>query len=215
MDRVQKVALWTWMTIRTVKTEILCPPQVHVDTEQFALELGKQIEVNRLPAAAVLCDVDWEDTDARQRRILIRYSGTSAMADLVQILVGVDQMGNFTYVEERVCLKPPKLPKKPVKKKPTLRSRLLWGDPSFYEQSAWRMVCNEQWSKWRDDVLRAAYLSGTDDVFGRFSLAISGTVRQVIKTLFEDRMAEVRDRAEEMRRQQEIEELMEHNRRSF
>ena len=64
-------------------------------------------------------------------------------------------------------------------------------------------------SNWYKDTLEAARLARADDVFGRFTLALTSTVKQVIGTLFEDRQAELRERTEKERTQKEIEEELE------
>jgi hypothetical protein len=56
-------------------------------------------------------------------------------------------------------------------------------------------------------------MASTDDILGRFSLAVSSTIGQVIKTLFEDRQAELRQRTERETTQSEIEEAMKKQRK--
>lgn len=58
---------------------------------------------------------------------------------------------------------------------------------------------------WYSDALQATRLAETDDVLGRFTSSVSTTIKQVIKTLFEDHQAELRERTEKERTQQEIE----------
>jgi len=255
------ITLWSWLTKREAKNEIACPPDLHVDNEQFAEALAKQVETNRLPAEVVLCEVDWDDTNTKQTRILVRHTGEGASTDIVQFLVGVDQMGNFTYVEEKLYLRPPELPTTPRDQKSGGMDTALavalgvggligimiglagaddgtgaslaccafpgaiaigvalwqgkerskvnqWNEEARTEKGAWDRV----WKSWNSEVLEAAYLASTNDVFGRFALALSSTVKQVIKTLFEDHQAELRSRTEQEKTQKEIEEEMEKRR---
>jgi len=274
---LKQIILWSWLTIRESKSEIFCPPDLQVTNEEFAAELAARIRANRLPAKAELFEVDWDDAGIKQQRILIRHTGG---ADVVRLLVGVDQIGAFSYVEEKVFMKPPPLPPitKPREKKtftrekPTRTGSVLGGlagisvmllgigslteagassslfglvgtlvgtflliaavrayrrsskaieewQKEYHETQEWNRQAEEEqkaWNAWEEDmdawyedVLEAVHLSRTNDVEGRFTLAVSSTVRQVIKTLFEDRQAELRERIEKERTQKEIEEELE------
>jgi hypothetical protein len=267
---LKQISLWSWLTVKEIKTEIFCPPDLEVTNEELAQEIAARIKANRLPAVAELCEVYWDGTDTKQQRTLVRHTGD---LDVIQFIVGVDQMGAFSYVEEKVILKPPPEPparelrqkKQFTEERPSevgvgrlalvgiliitisfvaiSRSIIVFlavagfgallialafkassssdkaiaeWDRKLKETQEWNQRIEEEQSNWDnaleswyEDVLKGAHLSRTDDVTGRFTLAVSSTVRQVVKALFEDRQAELRERTEKERTQKEIEEELE------
>lgn len=261
---LNQVTLWSWLTKSETKEEFRCPPGLQVTNEELAAELARQVQANNLPAQVELCEVNWDDTDTKQTRTMVRYTGPDAKTDVVRMLIGVDQMGNFAYVERKTYLKPPDLPGVPKGKKPVegvsesdlvipgvgllifvlglfiagsdvgsgllclvpggimllvglgfmwLTSNLAaeaktWNAEAAQEQDAW----DKAWDKWRKEVVQAAYLARTDDVFGRFTSAISTTVDDVIQTLFVDRNAELRRKTEHEQTQEAIEKELERRR---
>ena len=252
---LKQVTLWSWLTKSETKEEFRCPPGLRVTNRELVVELIRQVRANKLPAQIELCEVNWDDSDTKQTRAMVRYTGPDAKTNVVRMLVGVDQMGNFAYVERKIYLRPPQLPQVPRMKKeqapwsgPLLgiavlvglggvfgllsynfglgviglllcilfavignRSRkttIAWNVEAEQETAAW----DGAWSSWRKEVVQAAYLSRTDDVFGRFTLAISSTVDDVIKTLFTDRDAELRRRTEHEQTQEAIEKELERRR---
>lgn len=294
--KTKQIALWSWLTTSEAKTEILCPPDVRVDNAQFAEELARNVKANLVPAEVSLCEVTWDDTARKQLRILARYTGKQASSDVVQFLVGVEHLGNFAYVEEKVYLRPPRLPAIPEKRstrvpafleKPSQKlliaveqTQQRLGDESaakdkaalahgaqvdivsdspaeqdfepasehfeevspgtdvakdqLYTATKWlakglrrandawqsqrdwekaKKKEDEEWEIWRKEKLEAAYLAGVDDVFGRFALAMSSCVKMSIKTLFQDRQAELRNRVDQQKTQKEIEEEIERRRK--
>lgn len=294
--KIQKIALWSWLTKSEAKTEILCPSDLRVDNALFAEELARNVKANLVPAEVSLCQVTWDDSDRKQVRILARYTGKQASSDVVQFLVGVEHLGNFAYVEEKVYLRPPRLPAIPEKRStrvpaflekpsqkllsaveqaehklgediaardkaavtPATQEDKVSGDQGeqpptpgsepveqvstgadaakeqIYTATKWlarglrrandawqsqrdwekaKKKEDEEWDIWRKEKLEAAYLAGVDDVFGRFALAMSSCVKMSIKTLFEDRQAELRNRVDQQKTQKEIEEEIDRRRK--
>jgi len=72
------------------------------------------------------------------------------------------------------------------------------------EQKAW----DKAWDDWFDNVLKTAYLATTNDIFGRFTRALSSSVKLTIKELFEDKKAELKDRQEKEYSEEHIEKLI-------
>ncbi|MDM8528297.1 hypothetical protein QUF58_08785 [Anaerolineales bacterium HSG24] len=66
--------------------------------------------------------------------------------------------------------------------------------------------------QWYIDAIEASRLANTDKVFQRFTVSVSKTVKQVIKTLFEDQQAKLEEREKNERTQQEIEAELEKRR---
>jgi hypothetical protein len=252
---LKQVTMWNGLTKSEVKQEIYCPPGLQVSMEEFATELDRQAKADRLPAQIELCEVNWDDTNTKQNRILVRHTGNGASTDVLQFLVGVDQMGNYTYVEEKTFLMPPQLPTFPrgnkirqdnptwaiiiaivsiligISGKPSPIFLIIgliagiiaftkvktnsevdeWNKQAEVERANW----DQTWENWRKETMEVAYLSSTDDVFGRFTRAASSTVKQVIKKLFVDRQAELR-RSDEIRNsQKEMEEQLEKRMKEF
>lgn len=272
---LKQITLWSWLTKSETKEEFRCPPGLQVSNQELAAELTRHVQANNLPAQVELCEVNWDDTNTKQTRAMVRYTGPDAKTDVVRMLVGVDQMGNFAYVERKTYLKPPALPRVPRSKKDegiagltggsaivaliggillvflgfifsndsgsfgivlvtvvctvpgiilTLVGIVLflkgreqerlgtearsWNTLATEEEAAW----NQTWNSWRREVVQAAYLARTDDVFGRFTSAISATVDDVIQTLFVDRNAELRRRTEHEQTQEAIEKELEKRR---
>ena len=268
----KKITLWSWLTKQDTKTEFLCPPGHTVTNEELAEELARQAQNNGLPARVELYEVNWDDTDTKQDRVLIRYTGSDTATDIIQYLVGVDNMGSFAYVEEKIYLEPPHLPSLPRKKKelgsepqepssngitllllavlgilgiglaigsggegldslccglPGLLSLIglfyvnhdgklqvkkwqhalkewredkAWNDAAEREEKAWLRA----WENWYSDTLKVAYQAKRDDVFGRFTLAMSSTIDQVLQRLFIDQEAELRRSTEREQTEKEI-----------
>lgn len=247
--------MWSWLTKSEVKNEIYCPPDLQVSMEEFADALKEQAKADRLPAEIELCEVNWDDTNTKQNRILVRHTGSGASTDVLQFLVGVDQMGNYTYVEEKTFLMPPTLPKFPTQEKPAgkapvwaliiaiffilaglntrdgLKFLAIGGIAGLIailkiksnsEIDAWNKNAGEEkknwdnaWENWRKAKVEVAYLSSTDDIFGRFTLAASSMVKQVINKLFVNRQAELRHREEQHKTQKELEEELEKRMKEF
>lgn len=272
-DSMKNVKLWSWLIKKEIKNEIYCPTPLNVTINEFKEALEKKIVQNNLPAKVSLCEVNWDDTNTKQTRILVTYTGKESMVNIMEYLVGMDNMGNFSYVEEKVIIKPPELPQKseePRNKKALPDyprkfhfSRLLFGfiggiilgmfaDALFYisifigiiltfnyrytqesidyeEVKNWNRKSDEEeknkiktiknrkrlLKKWQEDNFYTAYLATTNDIFGRFNLAISSTVKQVIKELFTDKNAEIRNTIEQLKTQKELEEELEKRKDEF
>lgn len=257
---VKEVTLWSWLTKHETKKEFTCPPELQVINEDLARELTKQVKANRLPAEVELCEVVWDDTNTKQKRVLVRYTGIEADTDVIRFLVGVDQMGNFAYVEEKIYILPPTLPKTPRERKtvdnfpgwpvaiaiigipiglasisqaettlficglPGLIAAIIayfiitgiqqanaWNSEASSEQQAWDTI----WNSWHKETLEAAYLSKRDDVFGRFTLAMSSTTDQVLQVLFLDREAKLRRQTASEQTQTDIEKELERRKEEF
>lgn len=252
---LKEVNMWSWLTKSEVKNEIYCPADLQVSMKEFAQELDIQAKADRLPAKIELCNVNWDDTNTKQNRILVSHTGSGASTDVLQFLVGVDQVGNYTYVEEKIFLMPPQLPIYPRTKKirqgnPTkaiftaiiglligisgtlpqvfVTIGLIAGIFAFIrikansETDEWNNQADaevknwdETWENWRKATMEVAFLSNTDDIFGRFTRAASSTVKQVIKKLFENRQAEIRHCDEQRKTQKEIEEELQKRMKEF
>lgn len=231
---LKQVTLWSWLTKSETKKEFFCPPGLDVTNEELAAELTARVQANRLPAEVELCEIDWDNTGTKQTRAMVRYVGPDAKADVLRFLVGVDQMGNFAYVEQKSLLRPPELPVVPRKKQENGWDELPTGCwlivgalifPIFMyfqrrsEVNAWNAEADrekkeweEAWENWRKQTVEVAYLSKTDDVFGRFAMALTSTVDDVLKRLFIDQQAELRRQAETQQTQEEIEKELEKRR---
>ena len=112
-----QITLWSWLIKSETKKEFFCPPGLEVTNEQLAAELKAQVDANRLPAEVKLYEVNWDDTNTKQTRAMVRYIGPDAKADVLRFLIGIDQMGNFSYVEQKSLLRPPDLPVVPRENK--------------------------------------------------------------------------------------------------
>ncbi len=267
---INQITLWSWLIKSETKEEFRCPPGLRVTNQEFTTELARQIQANQLPAQVELCEVNWDDTNTKQTRAVVRYTGSDARTDVVRLLVGVDQLGNFAYVERKSYLRPPQLPKTPRERKETAISSaigcaggigiivsgiflillgllavsvqgstwpiflcfapgilavifaiwmLISEDKEKNEAQAWNAAASEEqaawdktWDSWQREVLRAAYLSKTDDVFGRFTSAVSSCVDDVVKVLFVDRNAELRNKTERAQTQEAIEKELQRRR---
>lgn len=223
---LKQITLRSWLTKSETKKEFFCPPGLEVTNEELAAELTARLQANRLPAEVELCEIDWDDTGTKQTRAMVRYVGPDAKVDVVRFLVGVDQMGNFAYVEQKNILRPPDLPVVPRERKtnPWEVGNMgciilaLFIVPIFLyfikqsEVDAWNAEADrekkeweEAWENWRKQTVEVAYLAKTDDVFGRFAMALTSTVDDVLQRLFIDQQAELRRQAETQQTQEEIE----------
>lgn len=116
---IPELIQWNWLVMTENRSEYYCPPQFRLTNEEFCNGLNVALRENGLPASAQLVDVDWDAAGTAQRRILVRYTGDEKSGDILQLFVGVDQMGRFVYIETKSCIRPPKLPQSPRKEKPT------------------------------------------------------------------------------------------------
>lgn len=232
---LKQVTLWSWLTKSETKREFFCPPGLEVTNEELAEELRARLQVNRLPAEVELCEVNWDDTGTKQIRAMVRYVGTDAKADVLRFLIGTDQMGNFAYVEQKSLLRPPdslipitddnsmSASRTPLDDANGLFDLITLGVATFAlerqqtkrkkaEAARQKKAWDEAWDTWRKQTLEVAYLSKTDDVFGRFTMALTSTVDDVLKRLFIDQQAELRRQAESQQTQEEIEKELEKRR---
>jgi len=306
------INIWTSLLKSEAKTEIYIPPEVslNVSLDDFFKAFKRKITENRINADVTIDDVHWDDTDIVQKRIVVQYKGGDASNtnNIQQFLIGLDSVGNFTYIEEKIFLSRPELPKypkskvgipskpyvsEPYVKEPTVekprampmvigvitglislmvifayvtqnatpitgmillgvaviligryaikkinynkdqnafhnaflnaankyKDKLAKAESDYQraltnankvnseanaEQKAW----DKAWSDWNNNVLKTAYLSTTNDIFGRFTRALSSSVKLTIKELFEDKKAELKDRQEKEYNEEHIESLI-------
>jgi hypothetical protein len=137
--REMTVSIWSVLLKSESITEIYVPPGLEIDVslEDFYQVLNKQMEDKGVANANLTIeDVLWDEGRHSQRRIVARYTGSDAPKNIQQILIGLDDMGSFRYVEEKTFLSRPELPKFPKSKveEPTRPSifapeftRLIWG----------------------------------------------------------------------------------------
>jgi hypothetical protein len=264
--------IWTSLLKSDTKTEIYIPLDLdlNVSLEDFFEAFKTKLTENRINADISIDDVLWDEGTVSQKRIVVRYEGSDATYtnNIQQFLVGLDNIGNFTYVEEKIFLNRPMLPKYPKSRKDlpsrhgivppsvsfiiigiiagvvglaTIGGSAVFGficfgvaayflypysnsnnkfkeaediyitslsrakeynDEADTEQKAW----DKAWADWDDNVLKTAYLSSTNDIFGRFTRALSSSVKLTIKELFEDKKAELKDRKEKEYSEYQIEE---------
>jgi len=240
--------LWSALIRNQTKSEIFCPSDLKVTIEELFEELKRLIQSNDIPASIDLNKVTWDDTDLSQTRIIIRYSGKDIPEDdnVIQFLVGLDRLGNYTYIEEKVFFDKPKLPVFPREidktPKPEAEGCFVWvglllflipgiiyliyignkqteyeetvvknNEKAKEEQKAW----NDAWAKWESKVFNVSYLGSTDDVYGRFVQAISSLVKMSIKTLFEDKKAEIKERVEKEFTEKQLKDELEKRKAAF
>jgi len=114
------INIWTSLLKSDTKTEIYIPPEVslNVSLEDFYEAFKRKIAENRINADVTLNDIRWDDSEIVQKRIVVQYKGGDASNtnNIQQFLIGLDSVGNFTYVEEKIFLSLPDLPKFPRSK---------------------------------------------------------------------------------------------------
>lgn len=113
----QEIILWSRLIHNSWRQEFRCPDELIVTNEEFAAEFSAAIAENHIPAEVTQYIVNWDDLGKRQNRILVRYTGTDAVTDVLRYMVGVDRVGRFTYIEEKTYFAPPDLPSPPRKKR--------------------------------------------------------------------------------------------------
>ena len=122
---LKDVTLWSFLTQSSAKQEIVCPKDLRVTIEEFAEELTYQLNDNQLPASAELTLVNWDDTNTKQKLILVRYTDNQASTNVLQFAVALEQLGRFAYVEKKVYLILYPGPKNKFSPKTTFFSRRL------------------------------------------------------------------------------------------
>jgi len=118
----QENTIWSRLVLSSWRREFRCPEGLEVTNEEFAARLATAIQENRIPAEVTLRVVSWDSTSRQQARILVRYTGSGSATDVLRYLVGIDQMGRFTYVEEKTYFAPPDLPYVPREKRKVPRA---------------------------------------------------------------------------------------------
>jgi gas vesicle protein len=241
--------LWVALVKSEAKSEIYCPPDLKVSIDDLFSTLKTLIQENNIPADIEMFNVTWDYTGLEQKRFIVKYTGDEIKSnkEIIQFLIGLDHFGNYTYIEEKVFLDPPKLPKFPsALKEPKERPSVNilgaivaficyiipgvlylmsvqnkqknydenigpYNEVAKKEQKAW----DNTWKDWETNVLSAAYLGSTNDVFGRFVKAISSLVKMAIKSLFEDKKAEIKDRVEKEFTEQQLKDELEKRKSEF
>ena len=265
---VQK--LWNQLITHETKKGFLCQTGSQISQEDFNACLQKMLNENGIPATSIIQKVEWEGGGKILDKILINCSDDNPELTPLCYVVGIDRLGNFTFVEEKVCFLPPVLPPMPRKlreaKDPGNNPSMLWilgllligigviaaasaGDGSdgafgfmfclgtpglilllwglsassswqeksqrWQEAQSWNETVREEqsdwdgaWKKWKGNVIRTLKASESDDIVGRYLAALTETVKQVIKSLFEDRNAELKEKTEKTKTQKEVEEAI-------
>lgn len=96
------------------RTSIYTPPgiDIQVSIDEFYEALKTQAALNELPAIIELEDVCWDEYNTPQKQIVIYHDKNELRP--VQIVVGLENVGRYYYVEERVCYAlPTELPPMP------------------------------------------------------------------------------------------------------
>jgi len=93
----------SWLIRSSVKTEISVPPDLGftVTMDEFANTLATLSRANQLPTEVSRQIVPWDDRAVTQSRILVEH--TNPRFDAVKLIVGLDRVGSFYYIEERLC----------------------------------------------------------------------------------------------------------------
>lgn len=128
MDRKQ-INLWNWLLAQETESKIECPPDLHISIEAFEAELKKQLEGKRLPVKVGIYQVNWTDIGIEKTRILVERIDGDSLLDIICYVIGIDYEGVFTFVAEKVYLKPPQLPELPDLPDPPREKKELWAKP--------------------------------------------------------------------------------------
>ena len=116
------IDIWSDLLKNDSTIEIQDEATPKVTMEEFAGALQKVISDNQVEAMTVLDDIQWDYGDVIQQRIVCTYNGhdvaTANTNNIRKVLVGLDYVGNFAYVETKVFLNPPILPKYPMSRVP-------------------------------------------------------------------------------------------------
>lgn len=99
------------------KTEVYIPADIDINItlEEFHKTLDIQTALNRLPAVVELTEVDWDKYDNSQKRIVVYHENKGLRT--LQLVIGLQNVGNFYYIEERLCYDlPDQLPPAPSKR---------------------------------------------------------------------------------------------------
>lgn len=107
--QVRQTTLWSFLIKSEAKREIACSPQTQVTFDAFVAAFRSKVLENRLPASVEVLDVNWDNTDVRQRILMVSYTGNAAPQNVLQFSISVNQMGNFVYVDRRTHIVPPPL----------------------------------------------------------------------------------------------------------
>jgi hypothetical protein len=225
--------LWTWLLKSDTKIEIYCPEDLKVTIEDFTKALQERIEKDSVPAKASLCQINWEDAKSKQVVILLKPTDSDIDKNVFNFLITLDTVGNYTYIDEKIYIKPHKIPSFPDKKKHepdvTWKSLALgiffiilgitWNIcffPGIYlifwhfarkkhlgeaketnkKASDTPEKIAKSWEEWEKNTLDTAYYSANNSKFGKLNQAMSSTVIQVIKALFESKKAVLKYRVE-------------------
>jgi len=107
----------SWLIRSGAKTEIYVPPDLGftVTMDEFASTLAVLCQANHLPTKVTRQTIRWDDSIDTQSRILVEHADAKLSA--AKLIVGLDQMGSFYYVEEKLCWDlPADLPAAPTRR---------------------------------------------------------------------------------------------------
>lgn len=213
----------SWLVRAGARTEIYVPADLGftVTMDEFSDTLAALCQANRLPTKVTRRTIHWDDTTVTQSRILVEHRDSRLNA--ATLIVGLDQIGSFYYVEEKLCWDLPSdlpaVPSKRVTNRPSdpgglqqvirfgpfwLRERQEQYKRDLADWEATRSF-DEAINAWLKRIAELDHRSRTDDELGRFYLAVKSTIRQAIQQLFTDRHAELRERKEREMSRQELE----------
>lgn len=111
------INIWSALLKSESITEIFVPPDLdlEVSLNEFHETLKKHLADKGVQNTSLAIEeVKWDEGKHSQRRIVARYTGSDAPQNIQQILIGLDNVGSFRYVEEKTFLTRPELPKYPT-----------------------------------------------------------------------------------------------------
>lgn len=107
--------LWSELANGIRRTTYFSDDILELSEEEFGIALQRKLDANHVPSRVERTEIKWDDSGVTQRRLIIHPRGLREVPMCYS--VGLNRIGNFTFIEERTYIKPPELPSKPEKYK--------------------------------------------------------------------------------------------------
>lgn len=229
---MEKKDLRSWLVRTDARSEIYVPPELGfaVSSDDFEKVLREQIALNELPVTIQQCEVSWDGAASGIIRLVVRHR--DGRYSPLQLIAGLERVGHFYYVEEKLVWETPVLPPRPAQvlaAEPTEWHWIIWIVIAYFTvgfgllaipwhknkvrqaHQAWEDLkkqtetYNQALDGWLKRVIDIDSCARTDDELGRTFMAVRSTIRQSIQKLFIDRHAELREQKEREVSRQELE----------
>lgn len=103
--------LWVDLANKITRVTYYSDDILDISEEQFGIALQHKLDANHVPSRVEKTQIKWDNSGVTQQRLIIHP--TMLKDSPMCFSVGLNRIGNFTFIEERTYIKPPELPTTP------------------------------------------------------------------------------------------------------